>query len=111
MLGPPMLVRRIASLGDHALPPLDASALPGRGIIDLRHSLQRPAERKRVQKGAALGERQRRDIAPVQPDDVEYMIDESARAPRDLAVEDGIINRQRVDRGNDRREVLWFSRA
>jgi hypothetical protein len=96
-----MLVLGVAPLGDDALPPFGAGALPGLRIVERRHLFERQPERQLTQERAALVERQGGQIPSVEPQDVEHVVigfAERFPAPGGFAVEDHVVDRQVRDR-------------
>ena len=80
----PLLVGRVAPLGDDAFPALAAGPLPRLRIVERGDALERRLKRQSIEERAPLVERQRRDVAAVEPDDVEDVIVDRARAPTSL---------------------------
>ena len=103
---PPVLVRRVAALGDDAFPALAARALPRLRLVERRRRAERRAKRQRSQQGASLVERQRRHVAAVQPEDVEDVIGGGA-APQVISPSriTSCAGRSAIGVG-DRRDVL-----
>ena len=79
-----MLVRRVAALGDHALPTFAARPLPGLGIGKKLHTLQRRAQGQPIQRRAAFVERQRCQIPAIEPLEVEGEVVLRAATSRQL---------------------------
>ena len=78
----------------------------GLRIGELRHALQGRLQRERLQERAPLVERQRHDVAAVEPHDVEDVVEHAGLVPRDLPVENRLAHRQLRDRGGNRRTAL-----
>ncbi len=100
-----MLVLRVAALGNHTFPPFGARALPGLVIVQRLDSSDRRTKVQRFQQCLTLFERQRGDVATVEPQDVEYVIRESPlTAPRagGFPIEDDVVDTavlHRIDHG------------
>jgi hypothetical protein len=62
-----MLVGRVAPLGNDAFPTFAAGALPGLGVGHAFHQSQRRLQGQRIEYRAALVQRQRCQIAVIQP--------------------------------------------
>ena len=78
----PVLVRRVAPLRDDALPPLAAGALPRLRIVERQHAVEGRLQRQLIEQRAARVERQRGDVASVEPHDVEDVIADRVGHPR-----------------------------
>ena len=101
-----MFVARIAALRDHPFPALAGGTLPRvHFVVERRHMVERRPQRQPMQDGAPLVERQRTEIASVQPRDIEHVI-VNAGSPGSLPVQNDILNRQLRQRVCDRRQVL-----
>src|SRR5207253_4231278 len=99
-----VLVGRAAPLRDHAFPALATGAFPRLRLVNGGDARERPLQRQRAEQRAPLLERQRGDVAALEPQDVEYVI--RAAVPRELAVEDRIPRRQRADGVRDGGQTL-----
>ena len=97
-----MLVRRPAALRDHPFPSLAPRALPRLRFVEQLDAPHGFGKRKIFQQRAPLFERQRRDQAPVEPQNVEHVI-AAAAVPLDLAVEDHVVYGKIRDCARDRR--------
>ena len=113
-----MLVDRVTALGDDAFPALGARALPRLVLVERGDASQRCTKRQRLQQRAPFVERERRDVAAVDPEDVEHVIRETARlvglarrrrSPHasDFAVENQLLMWQTSDGIGDGRVVLF----
>src|SRR5688572_5771165 len=98
-----MLVRRLASLRDHALPAFAAGALPRLGVGEPLNEAERWLQRDAFEQRATLVEWQTRHVAAIEPRDVEDVVRGFAAMPPDagcLAVEDRLArwqSRHRLD--------------
>jgi hypothetical protein len=95
-----VLVPRAAPLRDDPLPALAARALPRLRVVEGGHSRQRRFERQRLQQRVACLDWERRDVAPIEPEDVEHVVGHLARLPPHagrLAVEDRVVDREALD--------------
>ncbi len=110
----PMLVGRVAPLGDDALPAFPARALPGPLVVQGLDPAQRRPEGQLRQERAPLVEREAGHVAAVEPEDVEDVVGDLGRAPvrrgssaepgaGDLTVQDGVADRQRRHGAGDGR--------
>src|SRR5262249_14438350 len=102
-----VLVRWCAALCDHSFPSFPASTLPGVVVRNFWNVRQRRTEREVVKQCASSVERQAHHGTAVEPEDVEYVISDSAsRIPRGLAVKDYVTYRKLGDCLGDGRVVL-----
>jgi hypothetical protein len=104
VLGAAVLVWRSTPLGDHTLPSVAAGLLPRLVAVEEHDALERPLQRQPLQQGVPLLERQRRGIAPIQPEDVEDVV--AAAVPCHFAVENHLVYRKTRNRGRQVRQVL-----
>src|SRR3984957_17447766 len=91
---PAVFIGRIATLGDHAFPPFATSPVPWLLAGNLRDGVERRPQPEIAQHGAALHERQRHQVASIQPEDVEHVISNVRTAPIDLTIQDDLIQKQ-----------------
>src|SRR5688572_1718252 len=90
-----VLIARVSPLGDHALPAFPARTLPGLGLAEPRHDAERGLELQLLQLLAASIERERRQIATVEPQHVEQVIADGAAPIPDaerLSIQDGVAH-------------------
>ena len=102
----PVLVRRAAPLRDDAFPAFAPGTLPRLPIVERRDALKRRSKRQRIQQRAPLFERQPRDVAAIDPHDVEHVVRQPVGWPRDLSVQHQVAHRQVRDRLGDWRRAL-----
>src|SRR5262249_16305082 len=91
----------IAALGDYAFPSLAASPLPWLLTGNLRDRVEWRTQVQIAQDRPPLYQRQRHQVASVQPEDVEDVIPDIAAAPIDLTVQNDLIHRQSADHFGD----------
>jgi hypothetical protein len=90
-----VLVGRVPSLGDHALPALPLCALPGFWIVQSLHQPQWRFQRQTREKRATSLERHERQVTAIEPQDVEEVVTQfSAPVPNAecFAIEDHVVH-------------------
>src|ERR1700692_4764765 len=90
----------------YAFPPFATSPVPWLLAGNLRYGIERRPQPEIAQDGAALHERQRHQVASIQPEDVEHVISDVRTAPIDLAIQDDLIHKQCADHVGDGRIML-----
>src|SRR6516164_1121649 len=101
-----MFVPRVAPLGDHSFPALQACALPWLWIGEPSHPLHWGKEHERIEHRSALLEWQFGQVASIQPGNIEHVIGFAVTSPRELAVKNEVCHVELGDRGLNWRAVL-----